>query len=89
MFDINKTKKLAELSKLHFTDSELEDMTKDMSDIIELMDKVREFKTDTLPYTLSPIDCDDIRRDIPKKSYPKSDITSNVKQNSFIVPKIV
>ena len=42
MFNSDLTKHLAELSKISFTDDELETMTEDMTSIIAVMDKVCE-----------------------------------------------
>ena len=42
MFDLELTAHLAELSKLAFTEDELKAMAEQMSDIVALMDKVKE-----------------------------------------------
>lgn len=92
MFDEKLTAHLAELSKLDFTDTELAKMTKDMTDIIALMDKVCDFGTDVKPYTLDTVDYNDLRKDEYVDSYPSSEIlknAENVKNNSFVVPKVV
>ena len=52
MFNSDLTKHLAELSKLEFTDEELEQMTADMTNIIAIMDKVCEFDTSKPAYAL-------------------------------------
>lgn len=92
MFNSAMTKHLAELSKLAFTDEELAKMTKDMTDIISIMDKVCDFDTSKKPYSLDAVNYDDLRRDEFKNSYPTEKIISNaknVKNNSFVVPKVV
>ena len=63
MFDSKMTRHLAELSKLNFTDDELEKMTADMTDIIALMDKVCEFDPSVNPYALDAVDYRDLRND--------------------------
>ena len=60
MFNSDLTKHLAELSKLEFTDEELEQMTADMTNIIAIMDKVCEFDTSKPAYALEI-------RTLPKK----------------------
>lgn len=92
MFDSELTKHLARLSKIKFTDDELNKMTDDMTDIIALMDKVCEFKNPVNPYTLDAVDYNNLRKDTHLDSCPPEDITrnaKNVKNNSFVVPKVV
>lgn len=92
MFDEKLTAHLAELSKLEFTPDELSKMTKDMTDIIALMDKVCDFDSAVKPYTLDSVNYNDLRRDNYKDSYPNDKIlenAENVKNNSFVVPKVV
>lgn len=92
MFNSDLTKHLAELSKIEFTEDELLEMTNDMASIINLMDKVRDFDTSKKPYTLDAVNFDDLRKDEYKDSYPTEKIVANaknVKNNSFVVPKVV
>lgn len=92
MFNSELTKHLAELSKIEFTDSELEQMTADMTNIIALMDKVCDFDSSKPAYALDAVAYSNLRPDIPKGSYPTEKIISNaknVKNNSFVVPKVV
>lgn len=92
MFDEKLTAHLAELSKLEFTPDELSRMTKDMTDIVALMDKVCDFDPAVKPYTLDSVNYDDLRKDNYKDSYPNNKIlenAKNVKNDSFVVPKVV
>lgn len=92
MFDEKLTAHLAELSKLEFNDEELARMTQDMTDIIALMDKVCDFDASVKPYTLDSVDYRDLRKDDYSESYPNEKIlenAANVKNNSFVVPKVV
>lgn len=92
MFNLELTRHLANLSKIHFTDEELDKMTEDMTDIIELMDKVCEFDSSKTAYSLDAVNYNDLREDNPKDSYPTEKIISNaknIKNNSFVVPKVV
>ena len=70
MFNSDLTKHLAELSKLEFTDEELEQMTADMTNIIAIMDKVCEFDTSKPAYALDAVDYKDLRADEHRNSYP-------------------
>ncbi len=92
MFNTDLTKHLAELSKIKFTDSELESMTNDMTNIIAIMDKVKDFDSSKPAYALGAVNYNDLRTDEYRNSYPTEEITSNaknVKNNSFVVPKVV
>lgn len=92
MFDSDLTRHLAQLSKITFTDGELLKMTNDMTEITALMDKVREFNEDVDPYTLDAVDYNNLRNDNFKNSNNADEITRNakkVKNNSFVVPKVV
>ena len=86
------TRHLAELSKIAFNDDELNNMTEDMKNIIALMDKVCGFDTAAAPYALDAVGYDELREDTYKDSYPTGKITgnaANVKNDSFVVPKVV
>ena len=92
MIDIDITRKLAELSKIAFSDDELETLTEDMKDIIKLMDKVKEVESENESYRLDALEYDDLREDEVKKSYETEEILKNaeeVRGNSFVVPKVV
>lgn len=92
MVDINLTKYLAELSKIEFSEEELKNMTKDMADIINLMDKVQEFDPKGETYALDAVLYDDLRKDCVRESFKTEDVLENakaVKEDSFVVPKVV
>ena len=77
---------------IEFTDEELEQMTADMTNIIAIMDKVCEFDTSKPAYALDAVDYKDLRADEHRNSYPTEEIVKNaknVKNNSFVVPKVV
>ena len=92
MFDSELTKHLAVLSKIEFNEDELQKMTQDMTDIIALMDKVCDFDTTVKPYALDAVDYNDLRTDTHSASSTTENIignAKNVKNNSFVVPKVV
>ncbi len=92
MFDAKLTKYLADLSKIEFSEAELEKMTEDMTDIISLMDKVCDFDSSVNTYALDAVSYADLRHDEPQPSFPTDKIiknAKNVKNNSFVVPKVV
>ena len=92
MFNTELTKHLAELSKLSFSDSELETVTKQMSDIIDLMDKVKEIDSSLETFSLPATDYENLRPDKARESFNTNLIVKNAKSvqdNAFVVPKVV
>ena len=82
---------LADLSKLHFNEAELEQLKKDLSDIIELMDEVQNFngnpnRNETVRSFAQQ------RPDTARDSFPCEEILKNAKgrtETFFSVPKVV
>lgn len=92
MVDEELTRKLAELSKINFTDEELKLMAKDMVDIIGLMDKVKEFEDKKEKLRDDVCRYEELRKDEVKESFETGKILENakkVKEDSFVVPKVV
>ncbi len=92
MFDKKLIKHLAELGKIAFDDKELEKMSFQMADIMRLMDKVKEFSASDEVLRAEATAYADLRRDEENVSYAADKITENakaVKDNSFVVPKVV
>lgn len=92
MFDVELTKHLAELSKLTFSEEELEKVTAEMSDIINLMDKVKEIDPAMETFALPAVEYADLRTDKSRESFETAKIIENakaVKDNAFVVPKVV
>lgn len=92
MIDKELTRHLADLSKITFSDEELDKMTVQMGDIINLMDKVKEIDSNNPTYTLDPVNYGDLREDTVTESAATEDILKNskaTKENSFVVPKVV
>lgn len=90
--DLEMVKYLAELGKLEFTDEELKKASDDMTDIINLMDKVKEIDVTYDPVLDNKnVYLPDLRED---KNAPSLD-TEKVLQNArnsrscFVVPKVV
>ena len=83
---------LAQLGRLYFTDEELDKMSEDMTDIIELMDTIKNADafSDTFKYGCS-VNFDDLREDIAGESYPTAKILQNAvsSENAFVVPRVV
>jgi aspartyl-tRNA(Asn)/glutamyl-tRNA(Gln) amidotransferase subunit C len=90
--DLDMVKYLAELGKLKFTDDELKKMADDMTDIIEIMDTIKE-----IDVTYDPVKdnhnvyLNDLRKDVPADSFPTAKILQNAvnSEDAFVVPKVV
>ena len=90
--DLNMVKYLAELSKLEYSDKELAATAEQMTDIIDLMDTVKEIDItyDDLKDN-HDVYLNDLRKDEVIESMPTSKVHSNAvnTNNCFVVPKVV
>lgn len=90
--DLNMVKYLAELSKLEYSDKELAATAEQMTDIIDLMDTVKEIDItyDDLKDN-HDVYLNDLRKDEVIESMPTSKVLSNAvnTNNRFVVPKVV
>ena len=90
--DLDMVKYLAKLSKLNFTDEELAKTANDMTDIINIMDTIKEIDITYDPYKDNKnIYLNDLREDIAAPSFPTEKILANAlnSENSFVVPKVI
>ena len=92
IMDLKMVSYLSELGKLEFSDKELEKVANEMTDIINLMDTIKEIdvtydaKSDNKNVYLN-----DLRNDISAPSMPTEKILQNAtsSNNYFVVPKVV
>mgnify|MGYP004675990093 FL=1 len=90
--DLDMVKYLAKLSKLNFTDEELAKTANDMTDIINIMDTIKEIDITYDPYKDNKnIYLNDLREDVAAPSFPTEKILATAlnSENSFVVPKVV
>ncbi|MBQ3843101.1 MAG: aspartyl/glutamyl-tRNA amidotransferase subunit C [Ruminiclostridium sp.] len=90
--DIATLDHICKLSKLNFTEEEQEKALAEMSDIIGLMDTIKEYDItydDTKDH--NEIRYDDLRRDIPAPSFPTEKLQQNTapRDNCYVVPKMM
>ena len=85
-------KYLAELGKLEFSDEELKTKAEEMTDIINLMDTVKEIDItyDALKDN-HDVYLNDLREDVVKDSLETEKVLQNAvnSNNCFVVPKVV
>lgn len=90
--ELNMVKYLAELSKLQFSDEELKKVSAEMTDIINLMDTVKEIDItyDDLKDNHN-VYLNDLRKDVVLESMPTDKVLKNAvnTNNCFVVPKVV
>lgn len=93
MLDINVTTKLAELSKLSFSEQELLQISQELGDIIAFTDTVGDFNGQPGNNNQdNAVKYSELREDISKESLPREQILKNAKESSesyFKVPKVV
>lgn len=83
---------LCELSKLNYEDKALEKVAAEMTDIISLMDGIKEFDLsydDTKDN--NSISFSEVREDIAKPSLPTETLMQNAqsREGCYVVPKVV
>ena len=90
--DLNMVKYLAELGKLEFSEDELKKTANEMTDIINLMDTVKEIDItyDALKDN-HDVYLNDLREDAIAESMPTPKVLQNAvnTNNCFVVPKVV
>jgi aspartyl-tRNA(Asn)/glutamyl-tRNA(Gln) amidotransferase subunit C len=85
--------KIAELSMLEFTDSELESYTKEMNKILDYVEKLNELDTKSVKPLSHPIENENVFRDDKlKKSVSQEEALKNAPDRTtehFKVPKVI
>lgn len=83
---------LSDLSKLNFSEEEIERVSGEMTNIINLMDTIKEIEITYDPHLDNKnVYLNDLRRDIAAPSLSTEKILSNAtnSENCFVVPKVV
>lgn len=86
-------KKIAELARLEFDDSELENYTSEMNKILGYVDKLNELDTENIEPLSHPIENNNVfREDKLKRSIERERALKNAPESSsehFKVPKVI
>jgi aspartyl-tRNA(Asn)/glutamyl-tRNA(Gln) amidotransferase subunit C len=89
----NDVKKIAELARLEFTESELENYTTEMNKMLDYVDKLNELNTENVEPLSHPIENTNVfREDEVKKSTNREEALKNAPDKSsehFKVPKVI
>ena len=89
--DIKEIEHLAELSKLEFSQEELQSFSKEFEQLVEFADVVKN-SSETGDINYTTVDMNDLREDIPKQSMDVEKLLQNtpkVSNQSIVVPRIV
>lgn len=77
MIDINQVKHIAELARMSFTEKELEKFQKELSEILDYVDKLKEVDIEGVSPTSHSIDLKNITR-IDEVKKPDDDLADNL-----------
>ena len=92
MFDIKLAEHLAELSKIKFSEKELQKISSEMDEIIGLLDTVSDFEITENPVVNTAQKLENIREDLPTPTQPRKYVLKNASKKdkkAFAVPKVV
>ncbi len=90
--DLQMISYLSELGKLQFSEDELKKVANEMTDIINLMDTIKEIDvTYDAKLDNKNVYLNDLRKDVSAESMPTQKVLQNATQmnNYFVVPKVV
>ncbi len=86
-------KKIAELARLEFSDSEIDNYTVEMNEILGYVEKLNELDTENVEPLSHPIENNNVfREDIKKSSTERERALKNAPDNTsehFKVPKVI
>jgi aspartyl-tRNA(Asn)/glutamyl-tRNA(Gln) amidotransferase subunit C len=89
----NDVKKIAELARLEFTETELENYTTEMNKMLDYVDKLNELNTENVQPLSHPIENTNVfREDEVKQSTNRVEALKNAPDKSsehFKVPKVI
>lgn len=90
--ELSTIQHLCDLSRLRYEDEALRKVMEEMTDIVALMDTIREFDLsydDTKDN--NSIAFSEVREDIPQESFPREKLLANAENTDdcYIVPKVV
>ena len=92
--DEKTVKKVAEVARLNLTQEELNQYSKDLTNILEAFKELGKVKTDGVHPTFQPVEVKDVfRDDVVEPSLSQEQALSNIKKNKedgcFKAPKVV
>ena len=92
-FDKAEVEKIAQLARLHISDSEIDEVTGRITDILALIDQMQSVDTDTVVPLAHPLDLTQRLREDDVTEFNRRDelqlLAPEVEQGLYLVPKVI
>ena len=92
-FDKTEVEKVAQLARLHISDSEIDEVTGRITDILALIDHMQSVNTDTVVPLAHPLDLTQrLREDDVTESNRRDELqllAPEVEEGLYLVPKVI
>ena len=92
-FDKTEVEKIAQLARLHISDSEIDEVTGRITDILVLIDQMQSVDTDTVVPLAHPLDLTQRLREDDVTEFNRRDelqlLAPAVEQGLYLVPKVI
>ena len=92
-FDKTEVEKVAQLARLHISDSEIDEVTGRITDILALIDQMQSVDTDTVVPLAHPLDLTQRLREDDVTEFNRRDelqlLAPDVEQGLYLVPKVI
>ena len=92
-FDKTEVEKVAQLARLHISDSEIDEVTGRITDILALIDQMQSVDTDAVAPLAHPLDLTQRLREDDVTEFNRRDelqlLAPEVEQGLYLVPKVI
>ena len=92
-FDKTEVEKIAQLARLHISDSEIDEVTGRITDILALIDQMQSVDTETVEPLAHPLDLTQRLREDDVTEFNRRDelqlLAPEVEQGLYLVPKVI
>ena len=92
-FDKSEVEKIAQLARLHISDSEIDEVTGRITDILALIDQMQSVDTDTVVPLAHPLDLTQRLREDDVTEFNRRGelqlLAPKVEQGLYLVPKVI
>ena len=92
-FDKTEVEKIAQLARLHISDSEIDEVTGRITDILALIDQMQSVDTDTVVPLAHPLDLTQRLREDDVTEFNRRDelqlLAPDVEQGLYLVPQVI
>ena len=92
-FDKTEVEKIAQLARLHISDSEIDEVTGRITDILALIDQMQSVDTDTVVPLAHPLDLTQRLREDDVTEFNRRGelqlLAPKVEQGLYLVPKVI